>query len=149
MRSSFGSKDREFLDGSALFLAPMAGYTSAPFRFICFEFGADFAVTEMVSAEGLVRGGLKTKRLIERMAGEGPVGVQIFGSNPETMARAACFAAESSPAFIDLNFGCPVRKVIRKNGGVALMRDLELMGRICESVSKEVDLPVTAKIRSG
>ncbi len=136
-------------DGSRVCLAPMAGYTDAPFRLLCFEFGADFAYTGMVSADGLVRGGDRTRRLLGRFTGEGPVGIQLFGSDPGIMADAARLAEEENPAFIDLNFGCSVRKVIRKNGGAALMRDLDLMGRICSRVVEAVTLPVTAKIRSG
>ena len=134
---------------SRVCMAPMAGYTDAPFRLICGEFGADFCVTEMVSSDGLVRGGKKTKRLLGRLAGEAPLGVQLFGSDPDVFASAAAIAAEMAPAFIDLNFGCPVKKVIRKNGGAAVMRDLGLLERICSSVVEAVDVPVTVKIRSG
>jgi tRNA-dihydrouridine synthase B len=134
---------------SILCLAPMAGYTDAPFRLLCFEFGADFTISGMVNARGLVRSVPKTRRLLRIIDGEGPVGVQLFGSEPEVMARAAAIAMEAGPAFIDLNFGCPVRKVIRRNSGVAVMRDLELMGRICREVVKGVNVPVSAKIRSG
>jgi tRNA-dihydrouridine synthase B len=133
---------------SVLCLAPLAGYTDAPFRLLCARYGADFAVTEMVSADGLVRGGERTRRMLRKMEGEGPLGVQLFGSDPGVMADAAAIAEEVA-AFIDLNFGCPVKKVVRKNGGASLMRDLELMGRICAAVSKAVRVPVTGKIRSG
>jgi len=133
---------------SLLCLAPLAGYTDAPFRLICARYGADFAVTEMVSADGLVRGGERTRRMLRRMEGEGPLGVQLFGSEPGVMAGAAAIA-EGGAAFIDLNFGCPVKKVVRKNGGASLMRDLELMGRICSRVVEAVGVPVTGKIRSG
>ncbi len=133
---------------SVLCLAPLAGYTDAPFRLLCARYGADFAVTEMVSADGLVRGGERTSRMLRRMEGEGPLGVQLFGSDPGVMADAAAIA-EKGAAFIDLNFGCPVKKVVRKNGGASLMRDLELMGRICSRVVGAVRVPVTGKIRSG
>ena len=106
---------RSPFSGMTAGLAPLAGWLNAPFRLLCFEYGADFAVTEMVSAEGLIRGGEKTARLIERMPGEGPLGVQLFGSNPGSFAEAARIVARTEPAFIDLNFGCPVKKVIRKN----------------------------------
>jgi nifR3 family TIM-barrel protein len=127
----------------------MAGYSDAPFRWICARYGADFAVTEMVSADGLVHSGERTRFLLRSLEGEAPLGVQLFGANPDTMARAAVITAGNGAAWIDMNFGCPVRKVIRKNGGVALMRDLPLMGRICRAVAGAVDIPVTAKIRSG
>ena len=137
------------LFSSGLCLAPLAGYTDASFRLLCFEFGADFAVTEMISADGLVRNSDRTEKLLEVLPEEGPVGVQLFGSNPGIMADAAEILSESSASFVDLNFGCPVKKVVRRNGGAALMRDLDLMGRICEAVVGRVELPVTAKIRSG
>ncbi|UCF04278.1 MAG: tRNA dihydrouridine synthase DusB [bacterium] len=143
-----GDQTNLFEDARVCF-APMAGYSDAPARLLCFEFGADFAYTEMVSAEGLVRRGEKTICLLERMDGEGPVGVQLFGADAGVLAEAAAIVTGTSPAFIDLNFGCPVKKVIRRNGGAAIMRDLGLMGRICRAVVRSTDLPVTAKIRSG
>ncbi|MDZ7859456.1 MAG: tRNA-dihydrouridine synthase [Candidatus Krumholzibacteriota bacterium] len=141
---------RELFTGPALCLAPLAGYSDAAFRLLCFEFGADFAVTEMVSAEGLMRRASKTEKLTSRKDREGPVGVQLFGSDPLSMAEAAEIAAADNPAFIDMNFGCPVKKVVRKNGGAGIMRDLSLMGKIAREVVTRVDpLAVTAKIRSG
>lgn len=130
-------------------VAPMAGYTDAPYRLLCAQYGADFAVTEMVSSDGLVRGGEKTRFVMKRLEGEAPLGIQLFGAAPDIFAGAAAIAAEERPAFIDLNFGCPVKKVIRKNGGAAVMRDIDLLQRIVSAVTDAVDLPVTAKIRSG
>jgi nifR3 family TIM-barrel protein len=135
--------------GTSVGLAPLAGWSDAPFRLLCFEHGADFAVTEMVSADGLIRGGSKTAHLVERMPGEGSVGVQLFGSNPAILAEAAALVSKTAPAFIDLNFGCPVKKVVKRNGGAALMRDLDLMAAICRAAVSASDVPVTAKIRSG
>jgi tRNA-dihydrouridine synthase B len=132
-----------------IILAPMSGITDAPFRMLCFEQGADVAVSEMISSEGLVRGGGRTFKLMEKMDGEGKLGVQIFGSDPGIMAEAASIAEGTGPVFIDINFGCPARKVTKKNCGVALMRDLELMGEICRRVVEAVKIPVTGKIRSG
>jgi tRNA-dihydrouridine synthase B len=143
-----GSNQQALFRESILCLAPLAGYTDAPFRLLCTRFGADFTITEMVSADGLVRGGERTLRMLRSMEGEGPLGVQLFGSDPGALAGAAEIA-ESRASFIDLNFGCPVKKVIRKNGGAALMRDLDLMGRICSAVAEAVRVPVTGKIRSG
>jgi tRNA-dihydrouridine synthase B len=136
-------------EDSLVCLAPLAGYTDAPFRLLCAEMGADFAVTEMVSAEGLVRNGARTEALLRRIDGEGPVGIQLFGADPGAIAEAASIAASSRPDFIDLNFGCPVRKVVRKNGGAAVMRDLDLMGRITRAAVEASPVPVSAKIRSG
>jgi len=134
---------------SLLCLAPMAGYTDAPFRLICSELGADFTVSEMVSADGLARGSEATLSLMRRLDGEAPLGIQIFGSNVDTMGRAVEPAASAGAAFIDINFGCPVKKVVRKNGGAALMRDLSLMERVAREVVGRSPIPVTAKIRSG
>ena len=142
-------RSRSPFRGAAAGLAPLAGWSDAPFRLLCFEHGADFAVTEMVSAEGLIRGGEKTRRLIDRLPGEGTLGVQLFGADPAAFAEAARIVSDTDPAFIDINFGCPVKKVIRKNGGSALMRDLDLAGRICEAVVSASSAPVTPKIRSG
>jgi tRNA-dihydrouridine synthase B len=141
---------KNIFTGPALCLAPLAGYSDAAFRLLCFEFGADFALTEMISAEGLKRKTPRTVKLIQKIEGEGPVGIQLFGSNPSSMAEAAEVAAAGRPAFIDLNFGCPVKKVVRKNGGAGLMRNLGLMGEIARAVVNRVaPLQVTAKIRSG
>ena len=134
---------------SRVCLAPMAGYTDAPLRLICSELGADFTFTEMVSADGLIRGGEKTIALMRRLDGEAPLGVQIFGSNAEVMGAAAELAEGAGASFIDINFGCPVKKVVRKNGGAALMRDIPLMERIAREVVSRASVPVTAKIRSG
>ena len=134
---------------SRVCLAPMAGYGDAPFRLLCSELGADFTFTGMVSADGLVRGGRRSLDLLRRLDGEAPVGIQIFGANPETLASAARIAERSGASFVDLNFGCPVKKVIRKNGGAAMLRDLALMERIAREVVSAVRVPVTAKIRSG
>jgi tRNA-dihydrouridine synthase B len=130
-------------------LAPMAGYSDAPFRLICSELGADFAFTGLVSADGLARGQAGSEALMRRIEGEAPLGVQLFGAGAETMGRAAAVAEREGASFVDLNFGCPAKKVIRKNGGAALMRDIERMAAIAQRVVSEVSIPVTAKIRSG
>lgn len=134
---------------SKVALAPLSGYTDAPFRAIARYFGADFAVTGLVSSDGLARGSRESLSLLRRMPEEGPLGVQLFGADPDTMAKAAVLAEERGADFVDLNFGCPVKKVVRRNGGVAIMRDLKLMARIVSSVVEAVKIPVTAKIRSG
>ncbi|MBN2287793.1 MAG: tRNA dihydrouridine synthase DusB [Candidatus Glassbacteria bacterium] len=133
-----------------LVLAPLAGVADSVFRGICRSLGADITWSEMASAEGLVRDWSRNAGLIGFTAEERPYGIQLFGSDPETMAAAARLAASLGPDFIDLNFGCPVPKVVRRNSGVALMRDPGLVGRIAAVVvATACDLPVTAKIRSG
>ena len=148
MKKSVGQRVDTLFRESVVCLAPLAGYSDAPFRLLCTRFGADFTVTEMVSADGLVRGGERTRRLLRKLDGEGPLGVQLFGSDPSIIAEAASIAGEGA-SFIDLNFGCPVKKVVKKNGGAALMRDLGLMERICSKAVAASPVPVTAKIRSG
>ena len=140
---------RSFFAGWRACLAPMAGYSDAPLRLICSELGADFTFTGLVSADGLVRGRESSAALMRRVEGEAPLGVQLFGASSESMACAAAIAERAGAAFVDLNFGCPAKKVIRKNGGAALMRDLGRMGCIARAVVSGVSIPVTAKIRSG
>jgi len=140
---------KSYFEAPRVCLAPMAGYSDAPFRLVCAELGADFTFTGLVSADGLARGVKKSEALLKRLDGEAPLGVQLFGANPETLARSAAIAENAGASFVDLNFGCPVKKVVRKNGGAALMRDLDLMERIARAVLAAVTLPVTAKIRSG
>jgi tRNA-dihydrouridine synthase B len=132
-----------------VFLAPMAGITDSVFRQLAREHGAGLVYTELISAEGLVHGGAKTFRLMDFEQKERPIGVQLFGSRPEALARAAQLATEKRPDLIDLNFGCPSRKVVGKNGGAALLKDLTLIEKIVRAVVLATDLPVTVKIRSG
>jgi len=136
------------VDGK-LVLAPMAGITDAAFRPLCKEFGAVLVFTEMVSADALVRDNRRSHRLLVFEDAERPIGVQLFGSDPEIMAEAARIAATRSPDLIDLNFGCPVRRVVKRMAGAALMRTPDVLGRVVRCVADAVDLPVTAKIRSG
>ena len=130
-------------------MAPLAGVTDSVFRGLAREQGAGLVFTEMISAQGLIHGGLKTLQLMEFTHRERPVGVQLFGCDPQVMARAAQIAARREPDLIDLNFGCPARKVVGNNRGSALLKDLDLLERIVRSVTAAVDRPVTAKIRSG
>ncbi len=132
-----------------VFLAPLSGITDSVFRILAKEHGAGLVFTEMISADGLARGNAGTQRLLEFQECERPIGVQLFGSHPETMARAAALATDAGPDLIDLNFGCPARRVVRRNGGAALLKDLDLLQRILRAVVRCTDLPVTAKIRSG
>ncbi len=130
-------------------LAPMAGITDQAFRLLCKEQGADVLVTEMISAKALYYGNKKTIPLMEFSKEEEPVGVQIFGSEPELMADMAAKIADRGFALIDINMGCPVPKIVNNREGSALMKNPELAGRIVQAVSDAVSLPVTVKFRKG
>ncbi len=133
-----------------LYLAPQAGVSESPFRRLCRRFGADVVVSEFVSAEGLVRKNQRTLDYLRFHEAERPIGVQIFGSEPDHMAEAAAFVHEAfGPDFIDINFGCPVKKVVRRNGGSGCLRDLGLVANITRAVADATPLPTTVKIRSG
>ena len=133
-----------------LFLAPQAGVSESPFRRLCRRFGADVVLTEFVSAEGIVRGNSKTAEYLRFEDEERPIGIQIFGSDPGRMAAAAALVTEVyAPDFVDINFGCPVKKVVKRNGGSGCLRDPGLVRRIVGAVSDATPLPVTTKIRSG
>jgi len=139
-----------FLKKNDLILAPMAGVADTVFRRVCRRHGADVTVSEMVSADGLHYKSGNTAALMEFDGSERPIGVQLFGSDPERLAEAARFTYERvNPDFIDLNSGCPVAKVVRRNGGAALLRDKALFGRIVSAMARAVPIPVTVKIRSG
>lgn len=136
-----------------LFLAPLAGVTSAPFRLICRELGAAFSYTELISADGLVRGRgesrLNTFRLLQSFPGERPFAVQLFGSDPAVLAEAARIVSALDADVVDLNFGCPDRKVVARGAGAALMRDLPKAGEVFRAVRQATPLPLTVKMRSG
>ena len=134
-----------------LYLAPMAGVTDKSFRQICKEYGADVLVTEFVSAEGVFRRNQRTREYLDFDQTERPIGVQLFGANAEHMAEAARQVVDwVAPDFIDLNFGCPVNKVVSKNGGSALLKDCPTLATVAASVVRSVtSVPVTAKIRIG
>lgn len=134
-----------------LYLAPMAGVSDKIFRQFCKERGADVLVTEFVSSEGVFRRNDRTREYLDFDECERPIGVQLFGGNAEHMAEAAKHVVDwVRPDFIDLNFGCPVNKVVAKNGGSALLRDCPTLAAVAEAVVKSVaPLPVTAKIRIG
>ncbi len=130
-------------------LAPLAGISNLPFRLIARAEGCPLAYTEMISANGLVRKTAKTYEYLKTIADDRPLGVQIFGADPQIMAEAARIVADSGVDLIDINMGCPVRKVIKAGSGAVLMKDPELVARIIEAVKKAVKIPVTVKIRSG
>ena len=133
-----------------LFLAPMAGVTDAAFRRLCRRHGAALCTTEMISSRALMYQDAKTRTLLLRPEGDGPLAVQLFGSDPECMAAAAQkVMALCAPEIIDINMGCPVGKVIKSGDGSALMRTPELAGDIIRAVTAAVEVPVTVKFRKG
>jgi nifR3 family TIM-barrel protein len=137
-----------------LFLAPVAGYTDRAFRSICVDQGADFTYTELASSEALVRGGIKTFRILKRAENETHYAAQLFGSDPDVMYRAALLLAPLKPDAVDINCGCPAPKVVKTGAGSALMKDPPRLGRVVASVVKAAGeslggVPVTVKIRSG
>jgi nifR3 family TIM-barrel protein len=135
-----------------IFLAPVAGYSDAAFRSVCFGLGADLCYTEMVSAEALTRGHPKTAFLMDRAENETRFAIQLFGSKPEVLAAAAVIAARRGPVLIDLNCGCPVPKIVRAGAGSALMKRPDLIRDIVAAMSAALGLggpPVTVKIRKG
>lgn len=139
--------DFEINNGAAL--APMAGVADMAFREICIEYGAAYVVTEMVSSKGLTMNDRKSDRLMCLGETERPAAVQIFGCEPETMAKAAAQAAETGCCAVDINMGCPAPKVAGNGGGSALMKNPDLAAKITEECVKAVNIPITVKIRSG
>lgn len=133
-----------------LFLAPMAGVSEPPFRQLARAFGADVVVSEFISSVGVSLG---IKRVLSEMrfeACERPIGIQLYGADPETMGRAARMVTELfEPDYLDINFGCPVKKVVRNNGGSGCLKDMSLVGSLIGAVRGATHLPVTVKIRSG
>lgn len=132
-----------------LILAPMAGVTDRPFRQLCRRLGAGMAVSEMVASNSLLWGSEKTRRRADHQGEAEPVAVQIVGSDPEMLARAARFNADQGAQIIDINMGCPAKKICNVSAGSALLRDEPLVARILDAVVAAVDIPVTLKIRTG
>ena len=133
-----------------LFLAPMAGVSEPPFRRVCRSFGADVVVSEFLSCEGLRRGIKSAHDGAYFTPKERPIGIQLYGSDPGGMAEAATLVTEQyRPDFVDINFGCPVKKVVRRNGGSGCLKDLGLVREIILAVRDATSLPVTVKTRSG
>ena len=130
-------------------LAPLAGITDGAFRRICFQMGAAMACSEMVSAKGLFYGDKKTGKLLEILPGEGPVGYQIFGHEPDIMAFAARELEKYDNAFLDINMGCPVPKIVKNHEGSYLMKDPDLCFDLVQACVKNTKKPVTVKIRAG
>jgi tRNA-dihydrouridine synthase B len=130
-------------------LAPMENMTDSPFRSICKRFGADILITEFVSSEGLIRDASKSKIKMTFGEDERPIGIQIFGYDVNSMRRATELAENAQPDFIDINYGCPVKKVILKGAGAALLNDIPKMVKLTQEVVRSTSLPVTVKTRLG
>lgn len=139
-------KDLEF--NHIAFLAPMAGIADLAFRELCVQYGAAYTVSEMVSSKGLTMGDKKSAQLLT-LGNDRPAGVQIFGDNPEIMAKAAVKCLDFNPDIIDINMGCPAPKIAMNGGGASLMKKPELAYEITKAVVHAVDIPVTVKIRKG
>ena len=132
-----------------LFLAPMAGVTDRPFRSLCRRLGAGMAASEMVSSNSLLWGSKKTLRRADHTGEDDPRAVQIVGSDPAMMAQAARYNVDNGAQIIDINMGCPAKKICNVYAGSALMQNEKLVAEILEAVVKSVDVPVTLKIRTG
>ncbi len=139
-------KDLEF--NHIAFLAPMAGIADLAFRELCVQYGAAYTVSEMVSSKGLTMGDKKSAQLLT-LGNDRPAGVQIFGDDPEIMAKAAVKCLNFNPDIIDINMGCPAPKIAMNGGGASLMKKPELAYEITKAVVQAVDIPVTVKIRKG
>ena len=137
-----------FID-NPLVLAPLAGYTDLPFRLLCREFGAGLCYSEMISSHGLVYRKPMTLEMIRTIPEERPIAVQLFGADPDIMGEAAAMLSDQPIDLIDINMGCPVRKVVKKGAGAALMKNPGLAASIMSRVCQKTRIPVTIKIRSG
>src|SRR6201995_5700984 len=132
-----------------LLLAPMEDVSDPPFRAVCKEHGADLMYTEFISSEGLIRDAIKSRQKLDIFDYERPVGIQIFGGDEEAMAMSARIVDATNPDLLDINFGCPVKKVVCKGAGAAVLKDIELMVRLTRAVVNATKLPVTVKTRLG
>jgi len=132
-----------------LLLAPMEDVSDPPFRALCKEGGADVVYTEFISSEGLIRDAAKSVQKLDIYEKERPVGIQIFGANLESMLRSVEIVEASKPDIIDINFGCPVKKVVSKGAGAGILKDIPLMVKLTEAMAKHTSLPITVKTRLG
>lgn len=132
-----------------LLLAPMEDVSDPPFRAVCKENGADLMYTEFISSEGLIRDAIKSRQKLDIFEYERPIGIQIFGGDEEAMAMAASIVDTTNPDLVDINFGCPVKKVVCKGAGAGVLKDIDLMVRLTKAVIKSTSLPVTVKTRLG
>ncbi|TCJ13969.1 tRNA dihydrouridine synthase DusB [Flaviaesturariibacter flavus] len=132
-----------------LLLAPMEDVSDPPFRAVCKVNGADLMYTEFISSEGLIRDAIKSRRKLDIFEAERPVGIQIFGGDEEAMALSAKIVDTVNPDLLDINFGCPVKKVVSKGAGAGVLKDVDLMVRLTKAVVNSTKLPVTVKTRLG
>jgi len=132
-----------------LLLAPMEDVSDPPFRALCKKHGADLMFTEFISSEGLIRDAIKSRKKLEFFEFERPIGIQIFGGDEEAMAMSTRIVDAVQPDIVDINFGCPVKKVVCKGAGAAVLKDVDLMVRLTQAVVKSTHLPVTVKTRLG
>jgi tRNA-dihydrouridine synthase B len=134
---------------SPFILAPMAGITDAPFRLFMRELGSCVVISELISANGLKYNSEKTRKMMAFSAAERPIGIQLFGEDAQTIAEAAKYVEQIGADFVDLNFGCPVKKVVSKGAGSAVLRDLNQLREILRQVKAAINIPLTIKIRTG
>ena len=132
-----------------LLLAPMEDVSDPPFRYVCKKYGADVMYTEFISTEGLIRDAIKSKKKLDIFDYESPVGIQIFGGDEEAMALSAKIVDATNPDILDINFGCPVKKVVCKGAGAGVLKDIDLMVRLTKACVDNTKLPVTVKTRLG
>src|SRR6195952_861791 len=132
-----------------LLLAPMEDVSDPPFRAICKQAGADLLYTEFISSEGLIRNAIKCRKKLDIFDAERPVGIQIFGGDEESLSLAAKIVDTTNPDLLDINFGCPVKKVACRGAGAGVLKDIDLMIRLTAAVIKSTRLPVTVKTRLG
>lgn len=132
-----------------LLLAPMEDVSDPPFRYLCKKHGADLMYTEFISSEGLIRDAIKSKEKLDIFDYERPIGIQIFGGDEEAMALSAEIVSAVKPDLVDINFGCPVKKVVTKGAGAAVLKDVDLMVKLTKAVVDSTHLPVTVKTRLG
>ncbi|MEQ8414908.1 MAG: tRNA dihydrouridine synthase DusB [Imperialibacter sp.] len=132
-----------------LLLAPMEDVSDPPFRAVCKDNGADLMYTEFISSEGLIRDAIKSRKKLDIFPYEKPIGIQIFGGDEEAMAMSARIVDATQPDILDINYGCPVKKVVCKGAGAGVLRDIPLMVRLTQAVVKSTSLPVTVKTRLG
>ena len=137
------------LSSFPLLLAPMEDVSDPPFRALCKEGGADVVYTEFISSEGLIRDAVKSVKKLDIFEKERPVGIQIFGSNLDSMLRSVEIVEATNPDIIDINFGCPVKKVVCKGAGAGILKDIPMMVKLTEAMVKHTSLPITVKTRLG